>query len=130
MAHWSFILLHTLMQHMQQRQSAMLLQQPLPFWSITSFSARFMSPNPVIRFSLVASLLPNPSFRPWSGIRCSSLAFCPFSFCLTCSSIESSARSLFTLNYLFIIIGANGPATANSHELIIASIYEKTHFYS
>jgi hypothetical protein len=57
MAHWSFILLHALMQHMQQRQSATRLQQPGPFWSITIFSAEFTSQNPVTRFSLVASLL-------------------------------------------------------------------------
>ena len=67
-----------LMQHMQQRQSATRLQQPDPFWSITIFSAEFTSQNPVTRFSLVASLLPNPSFSPWSGICCSSLPFCPF----------------------------------------------------
>jgi hypothetical protein len=32
-----------LMQHMQQRQSATRLQQPDPFWSITTFSAEFTS---------------------------------------------------------------------------------------
>jgi hypothetical protein len=42
MAHWSFILLHALMQHMQQKQSASRLQQPLAFCIITDFSGHIL----------------------------------------------------------------------------------------
>jgi hypothetical protein len=64
MAHWSFILLHALMQHMQQRQSATRLQHPPAFLNIFSVSGGFSLPKPASRFSLVAALSPNPSFRP------------------------------------------------------------------
>ena len=67
-AHWSFILLHALMKHMQQKQSATRLQQPTAFSNISNFSGGLISPNPVVRFSLVAVTSPNPSVRPRSGI--------------------------------------------------------------
>jgi hypothetical protein len=69
MAHWSFILLHVLMKHMQQQQSQARLQQPpTAFPNISNFSGAFVSPNPEVRFSVVAATLPKPSVKPWSGV--------------------------------------------------------------
>jgi hypothetical protein len=65
MAHWSFILLHVLIKHMQQQQSRARLQQPpTAFPNISNFSGAFVSPNPEVRFSMVAATLPKPSVKP------------------------------------------------------------------
>jgi hypothetical protein len=65
------------MQHMQQKQSAMRLQQPTALSNISNLSCTLMSPNPAVWFSLVAATSPNPSVSPRSGIAvCSSGLLC------------------------------------------------------
>lgn len=65
MAHWSFILLQQLMKHMQQQQSATRPQHPpTAFPNISNLSGALVSPNPEVRFSVVAGTLPKPSVRP------------------------------------------------------------------